>query len=80
MLARVPSIIEFHIIYIFLKSSKLCLYLLTNGYYMTCKLIPLLCVSIMFIKMKFIYCYSCIMFVLKSMSVCFYIESEDEVF
>ena len=41
-----------------------------DGYYVAYKPITLSCISFMFIKMKFIHCHSCLMFVAKSMSMC----------
>ena len=40
----------------------------SDGYYVAYKLITLSC--ILFIEMKFIYCHSCVMFAMKSMSMC----------
>ena len=42
----------------------------TYGYYAAYKPIILLCISFLFIEMKFIHCHSCVMFVMKSMSIC----------
>ena len=42
----------------------------TDGYYVTYKPITLSCILFMFIEMKFIHCQSCVMFVVKSMSMC----------
>ena len=39
-----------------------------DGYYVAYKPITLSC--ILFIEMKFIYCHSCVMFSMKSMSMC----------
>ena len=41
-----------------------------DGYYVTYKPITLPCVLFMFIEMKFIHCHSCVMFAMKSMSMC----------
>ena len=41
-----------------------------DRYYVTYKPITLLCISFMFIGMQFIHCHSCVMFVMKSMSIC----------
>ena len=41
-----------------------------DGYYMAYKLITLLCSSFKFIQIKFIDCYSCMMFTIKSMNIC----------
>ena len=41
-----------------------------DGYYVAYKLITLSCILFMLIEMKFIYCYSCVMFAMKSMSMC----------
>ena len=43
---------------------------LLDGYYATYKPITLPCILFMFIDMKFIHCNSCMMFVIKSMSIC----------
>ena len=42
----------------------------TYGYYVAYKSITLLCILFMFIEMKFIHCHSCVMFAMKSMSMC----------
>ena len=42
----------------------------TNGYYVAYKQITLPCILFMLIEMKFIHCYSCVMFTMKSMSMC----------
>ena len=41
-----------------------------DGYYVAYKLITLPYISFMFIEMKFIHCHSCVMFAMKSMSIC----------
>ena len=41
-----------------------------DGYYVAYKLITLSCILFMFIEMKFIHCHSCVMFAMKSMSMC----------
>ena len=41
---------------------------LSDGYYVAYKPITLSC--ILFIEMKFIHCHSCVMFAMKSMSMC----------
>ena len=41
-----------------------------DGYYVAYKPITLPCISFMFIKIKFINFHSCMMFVMKSMSLC----------
>ena len=41
-----------------------------DGYYVAYKRITLLYISFKFIKMKFIYCQFCVIFVMKSMSIC----------
>ena len=43
---------------------------LIDEYFMTCKTITLPCISFMFIKMKFIHYDSCVIFTMKSMSIC----------
>ena len=42
----------------------------TDGYYVAYKPITLLGISFMFIEMIFIRCHSCVMFAMKSMSMC----------
>ena len=41
-----------------------------DRYYVADKPITLPSILFVFIKMKFIYCHSCVMFVMKSMSIC----------
>ena len=41
-----------------------------DEYYVADKLITLPYISFMFFEMKFIYCHSCVMFAMKSMSIC----------
>ena len=41
-----------------------------DGYYVAYKPITLSCILLMFIEMKFIHCHSCVMFAMKSMSMC----------
>ena len=41
-----------------------------DGYYVAYKPITLLCILFMFIEMKFIHCHSCVMFAMKSISIC----------
>ena len=41
-----------------------------DGYYVAYKLIILPYISFMFIEMKFVYCHSCVIFVIKSMTIC----------
>ena len=43
---------------------------LSDGYYVAYKPITLSCILFMFIEMKFIHCHSCVMFAMKSMSMC----------
>ena len=42
----------------------------SDGYYVAYKPITLSCILFMFIEMKFIHCHSCVMFAMKSMSIC----------
>ena len=42
----------------------------SDGYYVAYKPITLPCILFMFIEMKFIHCHSCVMFAMKSMSMC----------
>ena len=41
-----------------------------DGYFMAYKPIKLLCILFVFIEMKFICCHSCVIFPIKSMSIC----------
>ena len=41
-----------------------------DGYYVAYKPITLLYILFMFIEIKFIDCHSCVMFAIKSMSIC----------
>ena len=41
-----------------------------DGYYMAYKPITLSCILLMFIELKFNHCHSCVMFAMKSMSMC----------
>ena len=41
-----------------------------DGYYVAYKPITFSCILFMFIEMKFIHCHSCMMFTMKSMSMC----------
>ena len=41
-----------------------------DGYYVAYKLITLVCILFIFIEMDFFHCHSCVMFVMKSMSIC----------
>ena len=41
-----------------------------DRYYVAYKPITLPCIVFMFIEMKFIHCHSCVMFAMKSMSMC----------
>ena len=41
-----------------------------DGYYVAYKPITLSCILFMFIEMKFIHFHSCVMFAMKSMSMC----------
>ena len=43
---------------------------ITDGYYVACKPITLSYILFMFIEMKFIHFHSCVMFAMKSMSMC----------
>ena len=51
------------------KSSWDC-NILINEHYVAYKPTILLCILFMFIEIKFIHCHSCVMFVMKSMSIC----------
>ena len=44
--------------------------ILIDGYYVAYKPITLPCILFMFIEMKFIHCHSCVMFAMKSVSMC----------
>ena len=41
-----------------------------DGYYVAYKPITLSCILFMFIEMKFMHCHSCVIFAMKSMSMC----------
>ena len=41
----------------------------SDGYYVTYNLIKVLCILFIFIKRKFIHCYSCVMFAMKFMRI-----------
>ena len=41
-----------------------------DGYYVAYKPITLPCILFVFIEMKFIHCHSCVIFAMKSMSMC----------
>ena len=51
----------------------------TDGYYVAYKPITLSCILFMFIEMKFIHCHSCVMFAMKSMSMCNDYVNYDEI-
>ena len=42
----------------------------SDGYFVAYKPITFPCILLMFIEMKFIHCHSCVMFAMKSMSMC----------
>ena len=50
--------------------TRLVNHLLGDGYSVAYKPITLSCILFMFIEMKFIHCYYCVMFAMKSMSMC----------
>ena len=50
-----------------------------DGYYVAYKPITLSCILFMFIEMKFIHCHSCVMFAMKSMSMCNDYVNYDEI-
>ena len=52
--------------------ERVCACVHTDGYYVAYKLITLSCILFIFIEMKFIDCHSCVMFAIKSMSMCNY--------
>ena len=52
------------------QGKEVMIMLETNGYYVAYKPITLSCILFMFIEMKFIHCYSCVMFAINSMSMC----------
>ena len=51
----------------------------TNGYYVAYKQITLPYISFMFSEIKKIYCHSCVMFRMKSMSICNDLVNCDEI-
>ena len=50
-----------------------------DGYYVAYKPITLSCILFMFIEIKFIHCHSCVMFAMKSMSMCNDYVNYDEI-
>ena len=50
-----------------------------DGYYMTYKPITLPFISLMFIEMKFIHYHSCVIFVMKPMTICNDYVNYDEI-
>ena len=50
-----------------------------DGYYVAYKSITLSCILFMFIKMKFVHCHPCVMFSMKSMSICNDLVNYDEI-
>ena len=54
-------------------------HLIHDGYYVAYKPITLSCILFMFIEMKFIHCHSCVMFAMKSMSMCNDYVNYDEI-
>ena len=44
--------------------------IMDDGYYMSYKPITLSCILFMFIEINFIHCHSCVMFAIKSISMC----------
>ena len=52
---------------------------LIDGYYVAYKRITLSCILFMFNEMKFIHCHSCVMFAMKSMSMCNDYVNYDEI-
>ena len=51
-----------------------------DGYYVAYKPITLSHISFMFIKIKFIHCHFCVIFVIKSMSICNDLANYDEIY
>ena len=54
------------IFYLFLIYSAI----IYDGYYVAYKPITFSCILFMFIEMKFIHCHYCVMFAMKSISMC----------
>ena len=52
------------------QTASVSQHLISDGYYVAYKPITLSCILFMFIEMKFIHCHSCVMFAMKSMSMC----------
>ena len=50
-----------------------------DGYYVAYKPITLTCILFMFIEMKFIHCHCCVIFAMKSMSMCNDYINYDEI-
>ena len=63
------TVIGYHELIIF-RPARLMNDIRYDGYYVAYKPITLSCILLMFIEMKFIYCHSCVMFAMKSMSMC----------
>ena len=55
------------------------MYVMHDGYYVAYKPITLSCILFIFIEMKFIHCHSCVMFAMKSMSMCNDYVNYDEI-
>ena len=55
---------------IFKKMICFPIVLVGDGYYVAYKPITRLSILFMFVEMKFIHCHSCVMFAMKSMSMC----------
>ena len=56
---------ELDIPYIYIESPEF-----IDGYYVAYKPITLSSILFMFVEMKFIHCHSCVIFAMKSMSMC----------
>ena len=72
---KTPKLVYMHITGCH-KSSCCVVY---DEYYVTFKTITLMCISFMFIEMKFIHCHSYVMFAMKSMNICNDLVNYDEI-
>ena len=52
---------------------------IVDGYYVAYRLITLPCISFIFIEMKFIHYLSCVIFVMKFISICNDLVNYDEI-
>ena len=75
-----PKTLYLNIVLHPLSGERIRFYLVrSDGYYVAYKPITLSCILFMFIEMKFIHCHSCVMFAMKSMSMCNDYVNYDEI-